>query len=179
MRYKVGDKVVIRKDLDLVLGGKTTKITGIAQCYYEFEIDRGEAYWNENEIDHEATAKLKGGQQMTKSDLKNGMVVELRNGNKKLVLNNKMVNDCGYLDFDLFTSDLKHTSSSHTIIKIYETKGRYFDELLLEDYLTLLWQRQEKSEAEIKLEQIQKQIAEMKAKTAEIEQTVEDLKGKV
>lgn len=97
--------------------------------------------------------------EFTKSDLKNRMIVELRNGDKYLVVDNRLLGESGYL----FLTDTQNVSSgeynenlifvgtkyypdyptdySHfDIMKVYrEVNKRYFEDD--PDCLFLLWER--------------------------------------
>lgn len=138
----------------------------------------GEGFINFKYIDLEATEKLiKGEKEMTKSDLKDGMVVETIIGSRRLVLDGKLIDKSGYIDLINYDDDLTRVENSDdNIIKIYKSNGRYIEEIFSNDVLTILWERKKKSDAEIKLEQIQKQIDDMKNKTLELEKSAEELK---
>lgn len=83
---------------------------------------------------------------MEKKDLKNGMVVELRNGTTKyLVVDDEFVAYDGWMPTDAYNEDLTAASGDRffDIIKIYETKGHSFRSKIEENRLTLIWQRSE------------------------------------
>lgn len=96
---------------------------------------------------------------MTKSDLKNGMVVELRNGERFLIVNDLGIGEDSCINLNsLWGYDenlydiLGH--STFDIIKIYKTEGRTFKNLFIDERLSLIWEREEKS----KLSKEDKQI---------------------
>lgn len=103
---------------------------------------------------------IKGENDMTKNDLKDGMVVELRNGGKRLILYTKLLSFNGYDNIDnisSYTEDLKHKKyNDYDIVKIYKGQAYLIDEIFKN--ASLIWEREEKSESEINLEKIQKQI---------------------
>ena len=118
--------------------------------------------------------KLIKGKEMTKNDLKDGMIVELRKGEKRLVLYTKLLSLNGYDNISSYTEDLKHKNyNDYDIVKIYIGQAYRIDEIFKN--VSLIWERKEKSEAELKLEQIQQQIIDMENKTAELKQSVEEL----
>ena len=87
---------------------------------------------------------------MTKSDLKNGMVVELRNGKRFLIVNDigigkdSCINLDGFFGYDANLNDI-NGDSTYDIIKIYKTEGNTFKSLFDKDRLSLIWEREEKS----------------------------------
>lgn len=98
---------------------------------------------------------------MTKSDLKNGMVVELKNGYRGLILDNRMVfkdgfnNLCSYKD-DLYLQN--RYNSEFDIIKVFKIKNPIgIDKLFNDEYLELIWEQEEEKE-EIKVGDIVKVI---------------------
>ena len=88
---------------------------------------------------------------MKKSDLKNGMVVEVRNGKRFLIVNDLGIgkDSCIYLDgFMGYNENLNDVigDSTFDIIKIYKTEGRTFKNLFIDERLNLIWEREEKQE---------------------------------
>ena len=86
---------------------------------------------------------------MKKSDLKNGMVVELRNGKRFLIVNDlgigkdSCINLDGFFGYDENLYDVIG-DSTFDIIKIYKTEGTTFKTLFDKDRLNLIWEREEK-----------------------------------
>ena len=87
---------------------------------------------------------------MTKSDLKNGMVVELRNGKRFLIVSNWGIgkDSCiklnGLVGYDENLYDI-NGDSTFDITKIYISSGRTFKNLFNNERLILIWEREEKS----------------------------------
>ena len=87
---------------------------------------------------------------MTKSDLKNGMVVELRNGKRFLIVNDlgigkdSCINLDGFFGYDKNLNDVSGFSE-FDITKIYKTEGFTFKNLFDNESLSLIWEREEKS----------------------------------
>ena len=85
---------------------------------------------------------------MTKSDLKNGMVVELRNGKRFLIVNDlgigedTYINLGGYDGYDEKLYDVKG-DKIYDITKIYITSGRTLKNLFDNERLILIWEREE------------------------------------
>ena len=86
---------------------------------------------------------------MTKSDLKNGMVVELRNGKRFLIVNDfgigkdSCINLDGFFGYDENLNDVSGFSE-FDITKIYKTVGNTFKTLFDNERLSLIWEREEK-----------------------------------
>ena len=122
-----------------------------SEIYYHLEAD--EITWSSmysgNESIEYSTLKEKK-DIITKSDLKNGMVVELRNEKRFLIVNNFGIgNDsCIYLDGSFgYDENLYDVigDSTFDITKIYETVGHTFKTLFDNKSLSLIWEREEKS----------------------------------
>ena len=85
---------------------------------------------------------------MKKSDLKNGMVVELRNGKRFLIVNDIGIgkDSCIKLDGLVgYNENLNDVSgfSEFDITKIYKTVGNTFKTLFDNERLSLIWEREE------------------------------------
>lgn len=81
---------------------------------------------------------------MKKSDLKTGMVVELRNEDKYLVMNDSILNLDGWDKMSNYENDLTSRAfDSLDILKVYETSGGSFKNMFLNSNLTLIWKREE------------------------------------
>ena len=85
---------------------------------------------------------------MKKSDLKNGMVVELRNGKRFLIVNDLGIgkDSCikldGLVGYDENLYDI-NGDSTYDITKIYKTVGNTFKTLFDNERLNLIWEREE------------------------------------
>ena len=92
---------------------------------------------------------------MTKSDLKNGMVVELASGSRALVINGLLLFEDSYQGLSAYKDDLttKIFNNEFQINKVFKSKLYNLCDVLTDD-LTLIWEREEKS----KLSEEDKQI---------------------
>ena len=155
--YKQGFKWVNHIDGD---EEKTRWCIGFSEIYYYLESNQ--ITWDTKDFDNDSieysTLKEKI-KTMTKSDLKNGMVVELRNGKRFLIVNDlgigkdSCINLDGFMGYDENLNDIMRYSE-YDIIKIYKTEGNTFKTLFDNERLTLIWEREEKS----KLSEEDKQI---------------------
>lgn len=130
-------------------------------------------YLNFEYIDIEETEKLiKGEETMTKSDLKDGMVVELRNGDKYVVFLDKIMNISRYIAIYQYYDNLEADINIFDIVKIFKSEGWTLKNIFDDDNLTLIWKREEKSEAEIKLDTIEKQIEKLQKSAKELREVI-------
>lgn len=83
---------------------------------------------------------------MRKEDLHNGMVVELRDGRRYIVQNEKLIHKFSYCELDGYCENLaSNYSVQFDIVKIYETVDLKSPEYFFnDDYLELIWERPEK-----------------------------------
>lgn len=113
--------------------------------------------------------------QFTKADLKEGMVVLLRGSNDRhLVINNRFVADDGWMDLDSYDNNLLEKDvpdNQFDVVEVFEVISP--SNLAINQWqLKSIWKREEKSAAQIEIEQIQKQVDELNAR-------LETLKGSV
>ena len=130
--------------------GKTCWYTGCSKIYYYLESNQ--ITWGTKDFDNDSieysTLKEKM-KTMTKSDLKNGMVVELRNGKRFLIVNDRGFGEDssitlnGFMGYDENLNDIMRYSE-FDIIKIYKTVGNTFKTLFDNERLNLIWEREEK-----------------------------------
>ena len=87
---------------------------------------------------------------MTKSDLKNGMVVELADGSRALVINGLLVFEDDYQGLSAYKDDLttKIFNNEMQINKVFKSKLYNLCDVLV-DNLTLIWERKEKEEIKV------------------------------
>ena len=96
----------------------------------------------------------------TKGDLRDGMVVESLKAKRYQVLGDRLVGSNSYMLLSDLTKDLKDLSSpDDTIIKVYKSNARTLSEILNIDYLTLIWEREERQEPiEMTLEEVCREL---------------------
>ena len=91
---------------------------------------------------------LKGEFYMEKSDLKNGMIVQTRNGDKWLVNNGCLLSEeYGCIMIGVYSDELEHPASyCFDIVNVYISKAMSITDLFDEKYLNLIWERRENFE---------------------------------
>ena len=126
---------------------KTCWCTGFSGIYYYLESNK--IKWNfmdyENESIDYSTLKEKM-KTMTKSDLKNGMVVELASGSRALVINGLLLFEDSYQGLSAYKDDLttKIFNNEFQINKVFKSKLYNLCDVLT-DGLSLIWEREEKN----------------------------------
>lgn len=82
---------------------------------------------------------------MTKSDLKNGMVVEYRDKSRGLVHNERIISIEDYLLFSNLNDDLTNRIGIEEIdiMKIFNSKPITLGDLFADNRLELIWEREE------------------------------------
>ena len=84
--------------------------------------------------------------EFTKADLKNGMIVEYNNGNRRLVLGDKLISDKGTAFVSELNEDLILSDSTLAINKVYKSNPWFLNEIFDDASLTLIWERKSKPE---------------------------------
>ena len=106
--------------------------------------------------------KTQGKIEMKKSDLKNGMVVECRNGKKLMYLNagrldGAFINQTYYFNMNNYHDTLEHIfDEDYDIMKIYEADRAFKLKQSCWDRMQLIWQREELRE--MTLTEIEKEL---------------------
>lgn len=116
----------------------------------------------------------------TKADLKDGMVVEYKEGGRRLVVANMLIGEDGFLTLDSFRENLESIefAEEHTIAKIYKVKeGRSFKYILEDCNLDLIWERKETKR--MTAEEMRKKLEELTGEKIEVEPTREEMIGKL
>ena len=145
---------------------KTHWYTGFSEIYYYLESNK--IKWSPMSFDNysiEYSTLKEKKDIMTKSDLKNGMVVELQNKGMYLVHNGMLLNQKGTGHMSLYckrgyygeeyNEDLTRPNDSNwDIIRVYESNACNLRDMFAKDSLELIWEREEKS----KLSKEDKQI---------------------
>lgn len=115
MKFKVGDKVMVKKDLKVGFydgissilemtkyRGKTAIIKSVGFISYKLDIDNMEWNWTDDMLE---LCKIR----FAKSDLKDGDIVTYRNGDKRTVIAENLIDSNGFISRKLnqYTNELK------------------------------------------------------------------------
>ena len=128
---------------------KTCWCTGFSEIYYYLEYNKiswSTKDFGNNSIEYSTLKEKKD--IMTKSDLKNGMVVELRNGKRFLIVNDLGIGIDSFIILDGFSGYDENLydvigDSTFDITKIYKTVGNTFKTIFDNEGLSLIWEREE------------------------------------
>ena len=114
-------------------------------CFYADYICRLDLNIDVSPYDISKECPIKKERNMTKDKLKNGMVVETRNGNRYIVINDKFVRKNGWITFDGYKSDLVCTSDGALdIVKVFMPHSADLIVTFLKEYdYGLCWTRTE------------------------------------
>ena len=128
-----------------------------SEIYYHLEAD--EITWSSmysgNESIEYSTLKEKI-KTMTKSDLKNGMVVETRLGKRGLVVGENILFDIEFCSLEMYDDDLKNyeigVEESYTIDVVYSANSLAIKNIFDDKNLETLWIREIENNSEISKE---------------------------
>lgn len=122
-----------------------------------------------------------GNKEFTKADLKDGMVVEYRKGNRFLVFGHKLLSS-NYFDFtnniadDL--TDKKYKDKDFDIMKVYKVNienVKRLSDILKHENLELIWERIEVKHMTV--DEMQKKLEELTGERVEVEPSKEEMVG--
>ena len=144
MKFKVGDKVRVvkivsnpakNKHLGKILTIKSLNPNGDYTYdvpHYGIEEEEVRYVFFETELELF---------EFTKADLKDGMVVEYRDGNKRVVLGDKLMGENCYLPLRCICDDLTGASGKcYDIVKVYTSSAHTLHDYCDSRYLTLIWE---------------------------------------
>lgn len=121
--------------------------------------------------------------EFTKSDLKDGMVVEYRKGNKLVVFGEKLLTKTSNDSMDGFEDDLTDKAfkeKDYDIIKVYKVntkKVRQLNDVFDDDNLELIWERQETKS--MTTEEMRQKLEELTGEKIEVEPSREEMIGTI
>lgn len=107
----------------------------------------------------------------TKSDLKDGMVVEYRckDYGKRMVVGNMLIGEEGSHRLEAYENDLTqgYAKSQLSIIRVYKIKNeRNFEHIMDDDNLELIWERKEPKKMTV--EEMRKKLEELTGEEIEV-----------
>ena len=167
MKFKVGDKVRVRKDLVVgnryggylfvgdmgTLMGEIVAIDGVYDMHYNIDKDDACYCWADEMFEPNKVT-------FTKVDLKDGMVVEYQNGDRRMVLGDKLIADFGFAFLNSFTDTLEGIKYNDMIIdKVYKSTAHTLVNYFKDYNLTLIWERpKEEPVKEMTVAEIEKEL---------------------
>ena len=121
--------------------------------------------------------------EFTKADLKDGMVVETRCGDKYLVLGNRAIKNSGYNSLNGYGDDLtecEYHDKLFDIVRVFKARNDCvykLDDLFHYENLQVIWERKETKR--MTAEEMRKKLEELTGDKIEIEPTREEMIGKL
>lgn len=107
--------------------------------------------------------------EFTKADLKDGMVVEYRDGDRRLVINECLVGKDSHYELSAYNENLKNKYPRLTIMKVFKICRRaILGNILDDDNLELIWERKEPKKMTI--EEMRKKLEELTGEEIEVMQ---------
>ena len=106
--------------------------------------------------------------EFTKADLKDGMVVKHRNGDKRMVISEALIGENGYADQNCFREDLTHRYFKDLdIVGVYAIQEyNNFADMLSDYNLELIWERKEPKKMTV--EEMRKKLEELTGEEIEV-----------
>ena len=106
--------------------------------------------------------------EFTKADLKDGMVVKHRNGDKKMVISEALIGEDGYSDRNCFREDLTNRYFKDLdIVGVYAIQEyNNFADMLSDYNLELIWERKEPKKMTV--EEMRKRLEELTGEEIEV-----------
>ena len=115
--------------------------------------------------------------EFTKADLKDGMVVEYRDGKRRLVLNNFLIGIDGYFDLSNYSENLKDKNSSdRDVVGVFKVNiVTNLDYIFRTENLELIWERTESKK--MTTEEMRQKLVELTGENIEVEPSREEMIG--
>lgn len=137
-------------------------------CYY------GDGEWSSLDIAENYNYKILEWsdymqKEFTKSDLKDGMVVEYNDNcfGKRLVVGGFLIGEDGYADLGDYNENLKSGVSDLEIVRVYKIKHmRKIDSIMEDHNLELIWERKESKKMTV--EEMRQKLEELTGEEIEV-----------
>lgn len=105
--------------------------------------------------------------EFTKADLKDGMVVEYRDGDRRLVIDKYLIGKNAYYELSTYNENLEDKYPRLTIMKVFKIRQRAILERILDDdNLELIWERTEPKKMTI--EEMRQKLEELTGEEIEV-----------
>ena len=117
--------------------------------------------------------------EFTKADLRDGMVVEYRDGKRRLILNNFLIGIDGYFDLSNYSENLKDKNSSdRDVVGVFKVNiVTNLDYIFRTENLELIWERTETKS--MTTEEMRKKLEELTGEKIEVEPSMEEMIGTI
>lgn len=151
MKFKVGDKVITLKECDYAgtllfpVGtiGTITEICFGSNLPYKVETEDDYWYYSKDMLEKAEERKEDMKKEFTKDDLKDGMIVEYREGSRRLVVGNILYGIESYTTINSHNHDLTYSDHDLDIMKVYQGYAGTIKEVFRRPG-NLIWERERK-----------------------------------
>lgn len=107
--------------------------------------------------------------EFTKADLKSGMVVECRDGDRRLVIDKYLIGKNSHYELSPYNENLEDEYPRLTIMKVFKIRQRAILERILDDdNLELIWERKEPKKMTV--EEMRQKLEELTGEEIEVMQ---------
>lgn len=107
--------------------------------------------------------------EFTKANLKSGMVVEYRNGERRLVIDKYLIGNNAHYELSSYNENLEDEYPRLTIMKVFKIRQRAILERILDDdNLELIWERKEPKKMTV--EEMKQKLEELTGEEIEVMQ---------
>lgn len=114
--------------------------------------------------------------EFTKSDLKDGMVAEYRDGDRRLVIDKYLIGKNAHYELSTYNENLEDGYPRLTIMKVFKIRQRAILERILDDdNLELIWERKEPKKMTV--EEMRKKLEELTGEKIEHEPSKGEMMG--
>lgn len=107
--------------------------------------------------------------EFTKADLKSGMAVEYRDGDRRLVIDKYLIGKNAHYELSTYNENLEDEYPGLTIMKVFKIRQRAILERILDDdNLELIWERKEPKKMTV--EEMRQKLEELTGEEIEVMQ---------
>lgn len=120
--------------------------------------------------------------EFTKSMLETGMAVVTSDGITRLVVGGRLIGEnmsrrSNWISLDMYSEDMRCTSSNVDILKVFKYRANSFNWELNQTNSELIWTRKEKSEKDLKIDELEATIKEQLENTNKAKKQLEELRS--
>lgn len=157
MRWSDGE-TLLENTVWYVHGEKTCYVYGVSFSHYRWAKKKGHRILEWGDYMQK---------EFTKADLKSGMVVEYRDGDRRLVIDKYLIGKNTHYELSPYNENLEDEYPRLTIMKVFKIRQRAILERILDDdNLELIWERTEPKKMTI--EEMRQKLEELTGEEIEV-----------
>ena len=159
MRWSDGE-TLLENTVWYVHGEKTCYVYGVSFSHYRWAKKKGHRILEWGDYMQK---------EFTKADLKSGMVVEYRDGDRRLVIDKYLIGKNAHYELSTYNENLEEGYPRLTIMKVFKIRQRAILERILDDdNLELIWEREEPKKMTV--EEMRQKLEELTGEEIEVMQ---------